>query len=305
MYNIIQKRKIWLSISGTLVALSIILLMTWGLKFGIDFTGGSLLEVNFLADKPAISDIRNSLSGLELGDFAVQSSDEGSFILRLKDISEEKHQEILSKLNDLSVGESEGMTEGISRVEELRFDSIGPSIGQELKQKSVYAMVLVLIAIILYIAWAFRKVSKPVSSWKYGFIAIVALFHDVLITMGVFVVLGKYFGVEVNTTFVAAILTVLGYSVNDTIVIFDRIRENIPKSEDDFESTINKSVNQTITRSINTALTTILVLLAIVLWGGATIQSFALALVIGIFVGTYSSIFLASPLLVVWEKMKK
>ena len=190
-------------------------------------------------------------------------------------------------------------------LEELRFDSVGPTIGRELKSRSLTAIVIVLLAIVLYIAWAFRKVSKPVASWKYGMAANIALFHDVLITLGVFSVLGHFYGVEINSSFVAAILTVLGYSVNDTIVVFDRIRENLPKSDKDFEGTVNDSVNQTITRSINTSLTTLLVLLAILFFGGATIRSFVLALSIGVFIGTYSSIFLASPVLVVWEKMKK
>ncbi|MBA3046872.1 protein translocase subunit SecF, partial [Candidatus Falkowbacteria bacterium] len=172
------------------------------------------------------------------------------------------------------------------------------------KRKSVLAIIIVLIAIVLYIAWTFRKVSKPVASWKYGLAAIIALFHDVIITVGIFAVLGKFFGVEINTAFVAAILTVLGYSVNDTIVVFDRVRENLPKSEEDFEGTINTSVNQTITRSINTSITTLLVLLSIVFFGGATIRDFILALSIGVFVGTYSSIFLASPILVIWEKIR-
>ncbi len=166
-------------------------------------------------------------------------------------------------------------------------------------------MIIVLAIIILYIALAFQKVSKPVASWKYGLSAIVALFHDILITLGIFSILGHFYGIEINIPFVAAILTVLGYSVNDTIVVFDRIRENLPKSELDFENTVNVSVNQTITRSINTSLTTLLVLLSILFWGGETIRDFVLALSIGVFIGTYSSIFLASPMLVVWEKLKR
>jgi len=191
-----------------------------------------------------------------------------------------------------------------SQIEELRYDSVGPSIGNELKQKSLYAIVIVLVAIVLYIAWAFRKVSKPVASWKYGLTSIIALFHDVMIVLGIFAILGRFFDVEINAAFIAAILTVLGYSVNDTIVVFDRVRENLPKSEEDFEGTINTSVNQTLVRSINTSLTTLFVLLSILFFGGSTIRDFVLALSIGVFIGTYSSIFLASPLLVVWEKMK-
>ncbi|MFH1662007.1 MAG: protein translocase subunit SecF [Candidatus Falkowbacteria bacterium] len=289
MYKIIQKRKIWLTISGFLVGLSIISLAVFGLNFGIDFTGGSLLEVRYENNRPDINLVKEKVADIDLESLVVQPVDENGMILRFKDISEEKHQEILTKLEN---------------PEELRFDSVGPSIGQELKRKSIYAILAVLIAIVVYIAWAFRKVSKPVQSWKFGVAAIIALFHDVIITMGVFAVLGEFMSIEINTPFVAAILTVLGYSVNDTIVVFDRIRENLPKSEEDFEGTINTSVNQTIVRSINTSLTTLLVLLSIFFFGGVTIRDFVLALSTGVFIGTYSSIFLASPILVVWEKIK-
>lgn len=307
MYNIIQKRKIWLSLSGLLVAASVILLVAFGLNFGIDFTGGGLMEIKFLGAKPTTEEVKTALADLDLKSLTVQPAGEDGMLLRFQDISEEEHQEILKRISGLQSknGSTEAGQDGREpRIDELRFDSVGPSIGEELKRKSVYAIFFVLIAIVLYIAWAFRKVSKPIVSWKYGVVAIITLFHDVLITIGVFVILGKFFGMEVNTPFVAAILTVIGYSVNDTIVVFDRIRENLPKSEEDFESTINTSVNQTVTRSINTSATTLAVLLSIVLFGGHTIQPFALALSIGVFVGTYSSIFLASPLLVVWEKWK-
>ncbi len=337
MYKIIQKRKIWLTISGVLTGISIILLIAFGLNLGIDFTGGSLLEVKFYGERPSFEEVQEAIGELDLGNSTIQPVANDGMILRFQDITEEKHQEVIKKLNNLvaeveedsgdteeapllevndnSIGDieietgsgeiiSSGSLEDKTGVLELRFDAVGPSIGEELKRKSIYAIIFVLIAIILYIAWAFRKVSKPVASWKYGLAAIAALFHDVLITVGVFVILGKYFGVEVNAPFIVALLTVLGYSVNDSIVVFDRIRENLPKSDEDFENTINTSVNQTITRSINTSLTTLIVLLSIVFFGGATIKSFALALSIGIFIGTYSSIFLASPLLVVWEKFR-
>lgn len=292
MYQVIQKRKIWLTVSGLIAGLSIAALAVWGLNFGIDFTGGSLLEVKFLNEMPAASEARQALGDLNLGSLIVQPAGDDGMIFRFQDTTEEKRQQVLTALNRLSA------------VEELRYDSVGPSIGKELKTKSLYAVVIVIIAIALYIAWSFRKVSKPVASWKYGLAANIALFHDVMIVLGVFAVLGKFAGVEINTPFVAAILTVLGYSVNDTIVVFDRIRENLPKSNDDFENTVNISVNQTFSRSINTSLTTLLVLLSIFFFGGTTIRDFALALSIGVFVGTYSSIFLASPILVIWEKIK-
>jgi len=322
MYNIIQKKKIWLSISGVLVAISLILFFTWGLKPGIDFTGGSLLEVSYPNEVPTLDEVQGILAGVDVHSLVIQPAGDSGFILRFQEIEEDVHQQVMEKLNSLIPTTEQEMnpadlglsiegdakitaTVALGEVEELRFEAIGSSIGSELRNKTGWAIGIVLLAIIIYVAWAFRRVSKPVASWKYGVIAIIALLHDVILTVGVFVVLGKFLGVEVNTTFVAALLTVLGYSVNDTIVVFDRVRENLPKSDLDFEGTVNTSVNQTITRSINTALTTILALLAIVFFGGESIKYFALSLVCGIFFGTYSSIFIASPLLVWWEKLKK
>ena len=338
MYKIIQNRKIWISVSGVLVVASLISLMLFGLNFGIDFTGGSLLEVRYNSERPSIDEVKERLSNLELKSLIVQEVDDDAMIFRFQNIDEETHQLVLNKLKDaitetpeiienksdsedipteststeetkLATGSQQATLEtsesqSIANLEEMRFDSVGPSIGQELKRKSIYAIILVLIAIVLYIAYAFRKISKPVASWKFGLTAIIALFHDVIITMGIFALLGEYMGIEVNTPFVAAILTVLGYSVNDTIVVFDRIRENLPRSESNFEETINISVNQTITRSINTSVTTLLVLLSIFFFGGTSIRDFILALSIGVFIGTYSSIFLASPVLVIWDKFR-
>jgi len=299
MHKIIQNRKIWLSISGTFVVVSLVLLISFGLKLGIDFTGGSILEIKYHEARPSISELQDKLASVELNSLVIQPVGTDGMLLRFQEISEEAHQEVVGALKKTT-------EEGIEvDFEEMRFEAVGPSIGQELKRKSVYAIVLVLLAIVFYIAWVFRKVSRPIASWKYGIVANVALFHDVIITLGVFAVLGKYYGMEVNTPFVAAILTVLGYSVNDTIVVFDRIRENLPISDTDFEDTVNRSVNQTITRSINTSMTTLLVLIAVLIFGGDSIRSFILALTVGIAVGTYSSIFLASPLLVVWERFRK
>ncbi len=266
-------------------------LFIWGFKWGIDFTGGSLLEIRFQGQRPTIAEAQNALSGLNLGSLTVQPAGAQDMIFRFQDTTEQKHQEALAKLKQISKG----------GLEQLQFDSVGPSIGQELKRKSVYAIFFVFIAIVLYISFAFRKVSKPVASWKYGISALVAMFHDVIITLGVFSVLGRFYGVELNSAFVAAVLTVLGYSVHDTIVVFDRTRENLPKSNEDFAGTVNKSLNQTLGRSISTSLTVLLTLVAVVIFGGASIRTFSLALAIGIFIGTYSSIFVASPLLVVWN----
>ncbi|MCX6795409.1 MAG: protein translocase subunit SecF [Candidatus Falkowbacteria bacterium] len=298
MLNIIQNRKIWLTFSGILVALSIASLSFWGLNFGIDFTGGSLLEVEFSGYQPAITDIQDSLRNVGASNLVIQPTQSGTTLLRFKESTQEVHQAINASLSKLA-------TDHKGSAKELRFDSIGPSIGNELKSKSFNAVIVVLLAMVAFIAFAFRKVSKPVASWKYGMAAIVALAHDVIVVLGVFSVLGHFLGTEVNTAFIAAVLTVLGYSVNDTIIVFDRTRENLPKSSQDFENTVNTSVNQVLTRSINTSFSAILALLAILFFGGSSIRDFALALAVGIFVGTYSSIFIASPMIVIWEKMGK
>jgi len=291
--NIVKHRKIWYIFSILLVLASLFSIFYFGLNLSIDFTGGSLLEIEYNDIRPETSLIQNKISELKLGNVSLQPTGEKGVILRLKNISEEEHQNLLSKL--LTTGS----------FNEIHFDSIGPTIGGELRQKSLTAIILVAVMIILYITFAFRKVSKPVSSFKYGLMAVTALIHDVTVPVGVFAVLGKYFGVQIDILFVTAILTVLGFSVHDTIVVFDRIRENLRKNiGTDFEDTVGKSINQTITRSINTSLTVIFVLLALFFFGGETIKYFSLALIIGVFFGTYSSIFLASPLLVTLYKFQ-
>lgn len=297
VYRIIQKRRIFLSLSTLAVVASVCALMFWGLKFGIDFTGGSLMEVQFSKYQPSLTEVQDGLQSANIHNLIIQPS-ESSIILRFQENSEEAHQAVLKSLRDLAT-KMDSQT-----ITELSFDAVGPSIGQELKSKSFNATMIVLIMIIIYISYAFRKVSRPISSWKYGVAAIIALLHDILFTLGVFAVLGHFYGVEINTPFIAAILTVLGYSVSDTIIVFDRIRENLPKSSHNFEDTVNISLNQTLTRSINTSFSAILALLAVLFLGGSTIKDFALALIIGIFIGTYSSIFIASPVLVVWDKLQ-
>ena len=290
---IIKYRKIWYAFSLLIIIASLFSIFKFGLKQGIDFTGGALLEVEYAA-KPDVIAIKQKIEGLSLGNAVVQPSGEKNIIIRTRDLSEGEHQKVLSAV--LSFGEGK----------EIRFDSIGPVIGKELKKKSVTAMILVIVMIILYIAFAFRKVSQPVNSFYYGLMAVVALIHDVTLPAGVFAALGHYYGVEVDTLFVTALLTVLGFSVHDTIVVFDRIRENLKNngSKNNFETVVGASVKQTIGRSINTSLTVILVLLAIFFLGGESTKYFSLALLIGVSIGTYSSIFLASPLLVTLQKFK-
>lgn len=292
--SIVSKKAIWFSISGGLVAASIILMATVGLKFGIDFTGGSLLEIE--ATEPVdVETLRTQMEEAGYTNLSMQSSGERGVVVRTEDLTETEHQALLSDMSGF-VGE----------LEELRFDSIGPVVGEELRRTAITGVIMTLLLIGLYIAWAFRKVSEPVASWKYGLLTIVAAFHDVIITLGAFALLGHLYGWEIGTAFVAAILTILGYSINDTVVLFDRTRENLLRRVGDtFDDTVEISIGQTLRRSINTSVTTMLALLAIFLFGGASTKPFALALIIGIGVGTYSSIFLASPLLVAWEGRKQ
>ena len=291
--NFIGRRKITYFISGSLVGLSVVGLLLWGLNLGIDFTGGSLLEIGYSENPPSIQEIKDVLGKYNLGELKIQPAGDSGFILRFKNIDEKTHQEILA-----------GLTAEKNSLIEKRFVSIGPVIGQELKQKSLLALILVGLMIIAYIAFAFRKVSKPVSSWKYGVAAVLALAHDVLIPTGVFSFLGHFYGLEIDILFVTALLTILGFSVHDTIVVFDRIRENLKKrKEDSFEKAVNVSINETLTRSVITSLTVLFVLFALFFLGCQSVKYFSLALILGVSFGTYSSIFLASPLLVTWQKL--
>ncbi len=288
----VRNRKITYIFSITLVAISLFAIFVWNLKLGIDFTGGSLLEAEYINGRPEISKIQQSVNGLGFGNIVLQPSREKDLIVRLKDLSAEEHKILLDAL----------MIEGKTPMEK-RFDSIGPVIGKELRQKSMIAVAIVALMIILYITWAFRKVSRPVSSWKYGVAAVVALIHDVTIPNGVFACLGHFKGVEIDILFITALLTTLGFSVHDTIVVFDRIRENLKKDVGkSFPEVVEHSIRQTLARSIFTSMTVIMVLIALLLFGGPSTKYFALTLLLGITFGTYSSICLASPLLVTWQK---
>ncbi|MDZ4260629.1 MAG: protein translocase subunit SecF, partial [Candidatus Sungbacteria bacterium] len=238
------------------------------------------------------------LAPLNLREITVQPIGERAVVLRFHAIDESTHQEMLRALGGLK---------GPEQTVERRFDTIGPTIGKVLRTQSFVAIGLTAAGIVLYLAWAFRRVSKPVASWKYGVVAVSAVIHDVTIPVGVFAFLGYFYGVTVDSLFITALLTVMGFSVHDTIVIFDRIRENLGKLKrpESYEVTVNRSVNETMARSINTSLTVLIVLFAIFLFGGVTTRFFALALMIGIIFGTYSSIFVASPLLVIWQQWRE
>lgn len=280
----LMRYKLWFFILSTLVILpGLYFLATSGLKLGIDFTGGALLEYQFQKD---IS--KNDLSQYGV----VTPAGKNTYILRTKPLEH-------SQLNDLK----RDIIQKFGQFEIRREESIGPVIGEELKRNAVLALLLVCLAIVLYITLAFRKVPQPTSSWRFGIAAIVALVHDVLVVVGIFAILGKFLLVEVDSLFVTALLTVIGFSVHDTIVVFDRIRENLPKFlNKNFSQVADISITQTLARSLNTSLTVVLVLLALLLFGGETIRWFVVALLVGIISGTYSSIFNATALLAWWEE---
>lgn len=290
--NFIRYSNLYFTFSGILVLTSIIALSLWGLKFGIDFTGGNVLEVEFQNQTPQISDLKETLSKEIGSDFTLQQVGENGIVLRAKEISEEQHQKILT------IFKAKG------NFEEKRFEMISSSIGNEFKKNTIIAVIVACIAITFYIALAFRHISGPASSWNYSVSAIIALCHDILIVCGVFAFLGRFANIEVGIPFVAALLTILGYSINDTIVVFDRCRENLNKGRggEDFKDVLNISLNGTIARSIFTSLTVLLALFAILFWGGETLFSFVLTLIIGVALGTYSSIFIATVLLYKFAK---
>ncbi len=280
--------KIYLAFSGLLVAASILVLSVWGLNLGIEFTGGSLMNVQFKETTPEIQQVRESLRDFELRDFQVKPQGEDGFIIRTVTLSEQEHQELLSALS-----------QDLPEFTEASFQSIGPVIGDELKNKSFQALLLALLGVVLYVSWTFRRASEWVRSWQYGLVVLLTLFHDVIITVGIFAVLGHFLEMQIGVPFVAAVLTVLGYSVNDTIVVFDRIRERVmdKKKYSNFQDLVERSLRDTVRRSINTSVSTLIVLLALFIFGGASLFNFLLALITGVVIGTYSSLFVAPPLL--------
>ncbi len=299
-------RKIFFVISTLLTLGAIVAMIVFGFNFGIDFKGGSLLEVSYAQNadgsgtRPALENVQKKIDTLGFGGYSVRPSGDNSFIARTKEINPEEKKKLLIALS----------ADGKTFPKEERFNSIGPVVGNELKNKAFVAIAVVIIAIVLFVTFAFRKVSEPVSSWKYGFVTILALVHDVIVPTGVFILFAHYHGGEIDLLFVTAILAILGYSVHDTIVVFDRVRENLRlnrenRSKEDFETTVGKSVSQTFGRSINTSLTIFLVLVALYFIGGETTRNFAFVLLVGVIAGTYSSIFIASPLLITLEKFGK
>lgn len=288
-FQIIAKRRLWYAISLLIIVPGMISLFSFGLKRGIDFTGGSLLELNGRVEESLVRPVA-SLQGFK--DVTVSTSGDNHTLIRYRDDSDATKREVNHQTFRKAL-ESQG-------VSEVRFDNVGPNVSRDITRNALISVLLASLAIVLYVAWAFRNVPPPASPWAFGISAIVALLHDALLLIGVFSLLGKFFGVEIDALFVTAVLTVIGFSVHDTIVVFDRVRENLRREKKPFAVIVNDSILETFARSINTSLTVLLTLLALYLFGGQSIRLFVLALLIGIASGTYSSIFNASPLLVTW-----
>jgi preprotein translocase subunit SecF len=294
---IVKNRIIFYILSIILIGVSIFSYFSWGLNYGIDFTGGSSIEIQPISTSTVVSQIgAKKVLDQNFKDAVVRPYGENGFIIKTKEIANNQDVELNNKLASILP------THQVSRI-----DFIGPTLGAELKQKSITSIILVLLAIVLFITFAFRQISYPIPSWKYGFAAIIALFHDVIIPIGFFSIMNHFVGIyEVDALFITALLVVLGFSIHDTIVVFDRVRENLRISKDkNFENIVGKSVSETFIRSINTSLTTILALVAVYVWGPDTTRNFALVLIVGIAAGTYSSIFIGSNLLVTMARLTK
>ena len=293
MFNTLKYYKFWFFVSGLILLFGILSLSIYHLKLGIDFKGGSQVELQF-ASAPDTGKVQTAVATQNLGNFQVQTASGNSIIIETETLNQDQHDKLLAAVKS-----------GVGDFTETHYDSIGPLIGKELESSAIWQLLFVSLGIVFYIGYAFRKVTKPVTSWRFGGAAVIALFHDLLFVLGTFSILGHFWGVEVDSLFVTAMLTVLGFSVHDTIVVFDRIRENLrlyPGHSIDY--VVNHSIAQTIVRSLNTSLTVLFVLLSLLLFGGDTIKYFVLTLFIGIIVGTYSSIFIATPVLVLWQKWR-
>ncbi len=292
--DIIGKKNWFFLISALVIIPGVVSLLMFGLRFGIDFAGGTLWELQFKEriEKSKIETVITT-AGVKLS--SIQETPNSSYLLRAGHIDQQTNQIILNQLN-----------EQFGQVQELRFETVGPTVSKQLRENAFKAVGFSLLGIILYITWAFRRVPKELSSWRFGVVAIIALIHDVLVVVGAFSLFGHFWGVEVDSLFITALLTVIGFSVHDTIVVFDRIRENLVKQPGaELGVVVNDSILQTLGRSIATSATLVFVLIALLLFGGETIRWFIVALLIGVISGTYSSIFNAAPLLVVWYHLKQ
>ena len=296
---IIRHRNIFFAITGALIAASLIVLAVFGLRLSIDFTGGTLVGVSYEQGRPPAIELDTALKEAGFKNYSLREAGERNVMLRTGSISNDERENLVAIFS----------LDGKYPATVDQLSEIGPTIGAELRQKALISIALVMLCILLFIAYAFRKVSQPVSSWIYGLVALVTLVHDIVIPVGFFAILGHFAGAAIDTLFVTAILTVLGFSVHDTIVVFDRTRENLRLNhergrKEDFADTAGRALSQTFTRSINTSLTVIITLLVLYFIGPVSTKDFALTLLVGIIAGTYSSIFLATPLLVTIEKYR-
>lgn len=285
MVDFIKYRKIYFILSGIILFSFIISLSLFSLKPGIDLVGGSILEIEYERERPQLQEIRKKLENLNLGEFYLQNSGEKGVIIRMGEIKEKTHQKILDTL-------------GRENFKEKKFELVGGIVGKELRNKAKWIIVLTLFLISFYIIFAFREISKIIKPWQYTLSVIFCLLHDILIPLGIFSLLGKFFDIQITIPIIVALLTILGYDINNIIVVFDRVRENLKKKRNlELEKNLNFSVNQTLGRQINTSLTTLFPLIFIYLFSTETLKYFSLTLIIGISVGLYSSIFLASSIL--------
>ncbi len=295
---IIRNKNIFFSITAVVVLAAVVAIFAFGLHLSIDFTGGTLAQIRYDGVRPSHEALTQNLQDAGFTNFSLRETGTDGYTLRAQTITDQQRTNLPAYFSNQS---------GAAHVEQL--SEVGPTIGTELRNKSILAVALVLLCILFFIAFAFRKVSKPVSSWMYGLMAIVGLTHNVIVTTGFFALLGHLTGAQVDSLFVTAVLTVLGFSVHDTIVVFDRTRENLrinheKNRKEAFEETAGRSLNQTFVRSVNTSLTVALTLLVLYFVGPAATRDFSLTLLVGIIAGTYSSIFLATPLLVALEKRR-
>ncbi|MBI2328015.1 protein translocase subunit SecF [Candidatus Curtissbacteria bacterium] len=292
--NLIKYQNWFFAFSLLLIIPGIMAFFLWGLKLGIDFSGGTLWEIGF-ESKISANQVKELFTEKNVEIASAANTSDQSVIVRMKVTDEEKINELKGKL-----------AESFSKTYDIRLETVGPTISKELTRNALLAVAISILGIMLYVTWAFRKLPKPASSIAFGVCTVVALVHDVVVVVGIFAILGHFFAVEIDSLFITALLTVLGFSVHDTIVVFDRIRENLAKHDDfSFSEVVNYSIVQTLGRSMNTSLTVVFVLLALLLFGGQSIKTFVLALLIGVVSGTYSSIFNAAPLLVVWQKFRR
>jgi len=291
--RIIPYRKFWLIFSLATFIISIPLIFIFRIPLGMDFTGGTLIEI-----KPKqtieISELRKKMGEFYNQETLIQDSGPNQYIIRTKITDNQGYKQF-----------EENLKKTLPDVTILRHDSIGSSVGKDLTRRAIIGVAIAAVLIIFYIAYAFRSVPRTVSAWSFGTVAIMTLFHDLAISLAIYFIVGKIAGYELDSMVVVAVLTILGFSTHDTIVVFDRIRENVIKNpQKSFPENANSSINQTIARSLNTSLTAIIVLVSMLILGGSTIKPFIFLLTFGIAIGTYSSIFVASPLLVTWFEIQ-